>query len=261
MPKIGVIGGSGLYEIEGLRVKGVQRAATPYGEPSDAYRVCELADKEFVFLSRHGSPHHIPPHRINYRANIWGFMEMGVERIMAVSAVGGIKTGLRPGDVVIPYQIIDMTHGRSNTFYDKEQVVHIDFTEPYCRELRASFMLAGKRAAIGLKESGVYVCTNGPRLETRAEIRAFAAAGADIVGMTSMPEACLARELEICYGGIAVVTNEAAGMSESKLTAKEVVETMKMSAEIVKRLLMETLSLIPEKRECECRDALKEAGM
>lgn len=261
MAKVGVIGGSGLYEIEGVKVKESRKITTPYGEPSDVFRLCELEKKEFVFISRHGTPHRIPPHRINYRANVWGLKKMGAERIFSVNAVGGIAAGLRPGDIVIPDQIIDMTHGRANTFYDADEVVHVDFTYPYCRDLRNAIMHAGYKAGTGLKGSGTYVCTNGPRLESSAEIRFFSRGGADIVGMTTMPEASLSRELEMCYAGIAVVTNYAPGVSGNKLTIAEVVETMKVSTETIKKLLKETLALMPEERQCECADALRDARM
>lgn len=261
MPKIGVIGGSGLYEIEGVKVKENHKITTPYGEPSDVFRICEFEKKEFAFISRHGIPHHIPPHRINYRANVWGLKKIGVERILSVNAVGGITAGLKPADIIIPDQIIDMTHGRENTFYDRDEVVHIDFTYPYCRDLRNVIIRAGDKAGAELKDSGTYVCTNGPRLESSAEIRFFLNGGADMVGMTTMPEASLSRELEMCYAGIAVVTNYAPGVSDNKLTIAEVVETMKESTEIIKRLLKETLALMPEERQCECKNALKDAWM
>lgn len=261
MPKIGIIAGSGFYDIEGVRVKEHKEIKTPYGSPSDPYRVCESSGIEFAFLSRHGSPHRLAPHKVNYRANIWGFRELGVERILSISAAGGINPELKPGDIVITDQIIDMTNGRASTFYDENEVVHIDFTMPYCSELRGFVLDAGKKTGIELRNSGTYVCVNGPRLETKAEIAHFAKIGGDIVGMTGMPEACLAREVEICFSSIAVVTNYAAGISAKKLTATEVVETMKLSMERTRRLLLKTISIIPEKRTCECKDALKGARM
>ncbi len=258
---IGAIGGSGLYEIKGVVIKETRKIATPYGEPSDSYRIGEMGGRTIAFLPRHGSPHHIAPHKINYRANIWGFKELGADRIISVSAVGGINPGMKPGDIVMPDQIIDMTEGREGTFYDKEEIVHVDFTEPYCPELRASIHSAGKKTGIRLKQRGTYVCTNGPRLEAAAEIKAFSRLGADVVGMTGMPEASLARELEICLAGIAVVTNYAAGISKKKLTATEVVEKMKESTERIKALLKRTFSMIPKSRNCTCKDALKDARM
>lgn len=261
MPKIGIISGSGFYKIKGVKVKETKKIKTPYGEPSDIYRICELSGKEVAFLSRHGSPHHITPHMINYRANIWGFKELGIERILSVNAVGGINRKMRPGDIVIPDQIIDMTYGRASTFYDKDKVFHIDFTMPFCTELRKAVLNAGKKYDKNLHRSGTYICVNGPRLESKAEISYFSKIGANIVGMTVMPEACLARELELCFACIAVVTNYAAGISVKKLTATEVIETMKVSMERIKNLLIETLKIIPEIRTCDCKNALKEARM
>lgn len=261
MARIGIIAGSGFYEIEGVRVKEIKKITTPYGAPSDVYRVCESSGAEFVFLSRHGSPHHIPPHRINYRANIWGFRETGVERILAVNAVGGINTALKSGDIAILDQVIDMTHGRAATFHEEEEVIHINFTDPYCPELRHCLLKAGSQSDIKLWESGTYICTNGPRLETKAEIGFFAGMGGDVVGMTGMPEAVLAREMELCLSGIAVITNYAAGISGSILTTTEVVENMKAAMGKIRSLLLGTIQLIPEKRNCGCINALKDARL
>jgi 5'-methylthioadenosine phosphorylase len=261
MPKVGVVAGSGFYEFQGVAVTGTRIIKTPYGEPSDAFRVCEVPGAEFVFLSRHGTPHHIPPHTINYRANIWGFREMGVERIISVNAVGGISPSIKPGDVVIPDQIIDMTHGRAATFYDGDEVVHIDFTSPYCPELRESILEAGKKSGKAPGESGTYICVNGPRLESKAEIGYFSRIGGEVVGMTVMPEACLARELELCYAGIAVVTNYAAGIAAKKLTTSEVVDVMEASAERIRSLVIDTLERVPAKKKCGCGEALKESRM
>jgi len=260
MSKIGIIGGSGLYEIKGLEIKGRKEIATPFGKPSDKYLIGKLGDREVIFLPRHGSHHNIPPHMINYRANIWGFKKLGAIRIISVSAVGGIKKGLTPGSIVIPDQIIDMTKNRKSTFYDgKGGVIHIDFTEPFCPEIRNALLKAGKRLRISLKDGGTYIATEGPRLETASEIKAYGMLGADVVGMTGMPEALLARELEICYSGISVVANYAAGIIKKKLTTTEVIEAMKASTEKIKRLLKETIGLLPSHRKCPCKEALKEA--
>jgi 5'-methylthioadenosine phosphorylase len=258
---LGVIGGSGVYEIDGVVIREEKRISTPFGNPSDSYRIGEISGVEVAFLPRHGSPHHIAPHKINYRANIWGFRELGAERIISVNAVGGISPRLKPGSIVILNQIIDMTEGRASTFYDEEEIVHVDFTEPYCPELRTAILTAGKNAGVALKENAVYVCVNGPRLETAAEIKAFSLLGADVVGMTGMPEASLARELAICFAGIGVVTNFAAGISGNRLTTTEVVRTMAESAEVVKALLEKTFVSIPHTRNCGCKDALANAKM
>lgn len=254
MSRIGVIGGSGLYEIKGLIIKERKNLTTPYGRPSDEYRIAQMGNTVVVFLPRHGALHNIPPHMINYRANIWGFKKLAVERIISVSAVGGIKKGLKPGDIVIPDQIIDMTKSRSHTFYDgRGGVVHVDFSEPYCPEMREVLLKAGKIGRIPLKDGGTYLTTEGPRLETASEIRAF---GGDVVGMTGMPEAALARELEICYCAIVVVANYAAGIAKKKLTTTEVMEVMKASLGKIKLLLKETFKILPDERRCPCKDAL-----
>ncbi len=260
MSKVGIIAGSGFYEPGGKVVlTEVRKIKTPYGDPSDAYGTYESGEDSFVFLPRHGSPHHIAPHMINYRANIWGFKEMGVERIISVNAVGGISGEMKPGTLVIPDQVIDKTHGRASTFYDQDEIIHVDFTAPYCAELRKVILKAGESIGTTAKGSGTYVCVNGPRLESKAEIGYFSKIGADMVGMTAMPEACLARELELCYAVIAVVTNYAAGVTAGRLTAAEVVDMMKSSSGRIRNLVMKTLSIMPQKRECSCREALKEA--
>jgi len=256
---IGVIGGSGLYEIEDITLKEVKKINTPFGEPSDFYKIGELSEREVVFLPRHGSRHAIPSHKVNYRANIWGFKELGVTRIISISAVGGMSPNLEPGTILVPDQIIDMTSNRDATFYDGDNVVHIDFTEPYCPELRRSIFEASKKKGVDIKESGIYVCVNGPRLETRAEIQFFSRIGADIVGMTAMPEAVLAREVEICYGSIAVVTNYAAGITDKSMRVKEVVEVMRTNTMKLKDFLKEIFYAIPFERKCACKNAISEA--
>jgi 5'-methylthioadenosine phosphorylase len=260
MSLIGVIGGSGLYEIKGLTIKKRKSVSTPYGAPSEQYYTGETENADVVFLPRHGKHHNIPPHMINYRANIWGFKKLGVKRIISVSAVGGIKKGLAPGEIVILDQVLDMTRNRKSTFYDgKQGVVHIDFTDPYCPEMRQALLTAGLLAKVTLKRGGTYVAVEGPRLESASEIRSFGILGGDVVGMTGMPEAALARELEICYSGLSVVANYAAGIRKKKLTVPEVMEAMSKSTEKIKRLLMAAFSLIPDHRKCQCGDALKEA--
>jgi 5'-methylthioadenosine phosphorylase len=260
--KIGLIGGSGLYEIEGLEISEEVSISTPYGEPSSVYKTGTISDIEVIFLPRHGEKHAIPPHKINYRANIWGFRHLGVERIISVSATGGINKELDAGNIVLLDQVIDMTMGaRPSTFYDEGRVIHVDLTNPYCPEMRDLFIKASDAVKLPLKTSGTYVCSNGPRLETAGEIKFFSIAGADVVGMTAMPEAALARELEICLCGLAVVANPAAGTYEGKLTVTEVLETMKKSSDRIKALIKEAILNIPAIRSCPCKDALKDAGL
>jgi len=257
---IGLIGGSGLYDIDGLDIREEISLSTPYGQPSSIYRRLVLNGTELIFLARHGIPHSIPPHKINYRANIWGFKSLGVDEIISIGAVGGISGEMRPGSIVIPDQIIDMTMGaRPSTFYDGEKVVHVDFTAPYCTRLRDILLHAAGSAGLSVKKNGTYICSNGPRLETAKEIQFFSLIGADVVGMTAMPEAALARELEMCCAGISVVTNYAAGLAGARLTATEVVDTMKNSLDAIKSLLRAAVAQIPAQRVCACKNALEGA--
>ena len=260
--RVGLIGGSGLYDIEGLNVTDEVSLHTPFGSPSSLYRTGKIHSTEIVFLARHGVKHNLPPHKVNYRANIWGFKSLGVERIISVNAVGGINRILQPGDVVLPDQIIDFTQGsRISTFYEEDKVVHIDFTNPYCGEMRGCLINASEYSGNPILKAGTYICVNGPRLETAKEIQFFSAIGADIIGMTAMPETVLARELEICLASVCVVTNYAAGISGKKLTTSEVVETMRLSAEKIKSIIKETIKITPTVRNCHCKDALKDAEL
>lgn len=260
--RIGLIGGSGLYDIDGLNVIDEVSLSTPFGSPSSSYKIGKMHGAEIAFLARHGALHNYPPHKVNYRANIWGFKSLGVQRIISVNAVGGINRLLQPGDIVIADQIIDFTYGsRISTFYEQDKVVHVDFTNPYCGEMRDCIYDAAKNSGVDAIKTGTYICVNGPRLETAKEIKFFSSIGGDIIGMTAMPEAVLARELEICLASLCVVTNYAAGISGSKLTTSEVVATMKTSIDRIKSIIKETLKLIPPLRNCPCKDALKDAEL
>jgi 5'-methylthioadenosine phosphorylase len=195
---------------------------TPYGEPSGAMTFGRLAGAEVVFLARHGYGHTLAPHEINYRANIWALKELKVEGVVAVATVGGIRADLGPGTLVLPDQIIDYTHSRKSTFFEGSEmpVIHADFTEPYTPALRAKLLVAAAACGEALVDGGVYACTQGPRLETAAEIERLARAGGDMVGMTGMPEASLAREAELDYAALGVVVNHAAGRGDSKHAIK-----------------------------------------
>ena len=210
---LAIIGGSGLTQLANLDVSRREVVRTPYGEPSGALTFGSIADREVVFLARHGYGHGIPPHLVNYRANIWALHAQGVKNVIAVAAVGGIRSDLAPGALVVPDQIIDYTHGRAGTFFTGGDagVRHIDFTLPYCQTLRAACLAAAQPAGETLIDGGVYAATQGPRLETAAEIDRLERDGADMVGMTGMPETALAREIGLCYAAIAVVANRAAG--------------------------------------------------
>jgi 5'-methylthioadenosine phosphorylase len=261
MPEFGVIGGSGVYHIPGLEIRDEITMQTPCGTPSDVYRTGMLAGREIVFLARHGSGHTLQPHRINYRANILGFKQMGVKRLLSVGATGGISAAMRPGTITVPDQIIDQTSGRMTTFYDQDEVVHIDFTEPFCNDLRGYVIGASGLTDTPISAKATYVCVNGPRLETAAEIRTYAGWGADIIGMTAMPEAGLAREAEICYAGISVITNYAAGISGERLTTAEVKEMMMLSEEKLRSILLQFFMSDFRPRACSCGQALGQARM
>ncbi len=217
MTLLGIIGGSGLDRLEGLEGVRRERVSTPYGEPSAALTFGRLAGTEVVFLARHGDDHALAPHRINYRANIRALHDCGARDVIAVATVGGIREDLVPGMLVVPDQIIDYTHGRAATFFDgvEQPLDHVDFTRPFCGSLRAALLQSGAAAGERLGDGGVYGATQGPRLETAAEIRRMARDGADLVGMTGMPEAVLAREMGLCYAMLAVVVNAAAGIGSN----------------------------------------------
>jgi 5'-deoxy-5'-methylthioadenosine phosphorylase len=216
MPMLAIIGGSGLTRLSTLAVAHREVVRTPYGEPSSALLFGQIAGRDAVFLARHGHGHTIPPHRVNYRANLWALKSRGATSVLAVASVGGIRD-TEPGDLVLPHQIIDYTHDRPATFFDggDQRVVHIDFTHPYTHALRAKCLTAAAAAGIALADGGVYGAVSGPRLETVAEIDRMERDGATLVGMTGMPEAALARELELPYAAIAVVVNHAAGRGDS----------------------------------------------
>lgn len=214
---LAIIGGTGLTQLDNLTITKRLIVRTPYGEPSQPLIFGEVAGREVIFLARHGNGHTIPPHAVNYRANIYALHLQGVTEIAAVATVGGIHPDLTPGTIAMPHQIIDYTHGRKNTFYDGIElpVKHIDFTEPYCPNLRAKWQRAAANISEPLVDSGVYASMQGPRLETAAEINRLERDGATMVGMTGMPEAALARELGISYAVICPVANHAAGRGDS----------------------------------------------
>lgn len=250
--RLAIIGGTGVYDpriLADIREKSV---STPYGDVK--LRIGTYEGEEVAFLPRHGAKHSVPPHLINYRANIWALKMIGVERVIATTAVGSLNKAMKPGDFVLTDQFLDFTKNRISTFFEGGEmgVVHTDFTEPYCPECRAVLSRAAKAAGITAHDGGCYVCTEGPRFETPAEIRMFATFGGDLVGMTNVPEVTLAREAGLCYATVSMVTNFAAGISPSALTHEEVLEVMAENAENLKRLVMGTLREIPVERGCTC---------
>lgn len=221
---IAIIGGTGMTRLRDLEILRSETLQTPYGEASAALAIGSLHGREVVFLARHGDSHTIPPHRVNYRANLWALKHLGISRVISVCAVGGITQGAGPGAILIPDQIIDYTWGRAHTLFedDLDAVTHIDFTEPYCEALRQQLLAAAGRAGINVLSKGTYGATQGPRLETAAEIDRMERDGCDIVGMTGMPEASLARELGLCYAACAVSANAAAGRGSGPITMEAI---------------------------------------
>lgn len=234
-----VIGGTGMTEIEGLEVTHREVVHTPYGEPSGPITHGTIGGKSIAFLARHGYTHTIPPHKINYRANMWALHSLGVEKVVAIAAVGGITPDMQPTRLVIPDQIVDYTYGRSHTFYEEglTHVTHIDFSWPYCPELRQALIQAAQCAGIGVVPHGTYAATQGPRLETAAEIRKLERDGCDLVGMTAMPEAALARELGLRYASCAVIANWAAGKCDEEISMDEIRDNLIVGMENARALL------------------------
>ncbi len=215
---LGIIGGSGLTQLANLSVTRREVVRTPYGDPSGALTFGEVQGREVIFLARHGYGHTIAPHEVNYRANIWAMKDAGVERIVSVASVGGIRADLGPGVIAVPHQILDYTWGRRSTYFEgpERPVTHIDFTHPYTESLRLALLAAARTVGEAVIADGVYATTQGPRLESAAEIDRLERDGATMVGMTGMPEAALARELELAYAALTVVVNHAAGRGDSR---------------------------------------------
>jgi 5'-methylthioadenosine phosphorylase len=246
---LAIIGGSGLTKLSTLAVVHREIVRTPYGEPSAPLLFGQIAGQDVVFLARHGHGHTIPPHRVNYRANVSALKERGAHAIVAVASVGGIR-GHRPGDLVLPHQLIDYTYDRQHTYFDggDRKVVHVDFTHPYTPALRARCLEAGRGAGIPITDGGVYAAVQGPRLETAAEIDRMERDGATMVGMTGMPEAALARELELPYAAICVIVNHAAGRGDSaeSISMEALVRTLDAGMDKVRLLLDHLVPLVPQ---------------
>lgn len=239
MASIAIIGGTGLTKLTNLTILKREVRTSDYGEPSAPLTRGILGGQEVVFLPRHGAGHTIPPHRVNYRANLAVLKEVGVDKVIAVNAVGGISPDLPPQKLVIPDQIIDYTWSRDHTYFDggEQEVVHVDFTEPYCTSLRSDILRAAHEAGVDALGQATYGAMQGPRLETAAEIDRLERDGCHIVGMTGMPEAALAREIGLCYASIGVVANWAAGRGEGEITLEEIEHHLTVGIEQVKRVL------------------------
>lgn len=256
--EIGIIGGTGVYDPKILKDPERVNVHTPHGNPSDAMIIGTIGGRKVAFLPRHGADHSIPPHNLNNRANIHAFKELGVERIIAPCAVGSLREEVKPGDVVLADQFIDRTHGRPSTFYEGGRVCHISVAEPFCPSLRKAALDAGKKLRLPLHASGTYVCVNGPRFSTKAESKVFRQWGADIIGMTLVPECVLAREKEMCYLPIALVTDYDV-WKQRPVSAREVLETMRSNVDKARSLIEDLVPKIPVQRDCGCGSALKDS--
>ena len=257
---VGVIGGSGLYEMEGL--KGVKeiKIKTPFGNPSDAYIVGKLGNVKMVFLPRHGRGHRILPSELNFRANIYGMKKLGVEWIISVSAVGSMREDIKPGHIVVVDQFFDRTRGRVSTFFGNGIVGHVEFADPVCPHLSSILYEAGQSVGASIHKGGTYICIEGPQFSTRAESRIYRKWGVDVIGMTNIPEAKLAREAEICYATLALSTDyDCWHETEESVTVEMILDTLKRNVATAKAIIKEAVPRISSQRMCKCAAAIKYA--
>lgn len=258
--KIGVIGGSGLAKIDELEVEDSVKVDTPFGDPSDEFLVGTISGVRVAFLSRHGKGHWIPPTHLNYRANIWGMKKLGVERIIASGACGSLKEDLPPGHIVVVDQYIDRTRHRVDSFSGPGLVIHAMFADPVCTDLSNQLYESGKKVGAAVHNGGTYVCMEGPQFSTRAESRLYRSWNADVIGMTNLTEARLAREAEICYGSLALVTDfDCWHESEEDVTIDMVIRVMQKNAETFRSIIKDAIPGLPPQRYCPCQEALKYA--
>jgi 5'-methylthioadenosine phosphorylase len=258
--EIAIIGGTGIYDNDLFREEKTIKSHTPYGPPSDSITVGMFGERKIAFLPRHGKGHKIPPHMINYRANIWALKNLGVRRIIAPSAVGSLNYGYAPGDIMLPDQFIDFTKNRNYSFFDGSQVCHISMADPFCIYLRKIANECMHDLDIKFHDKGTYVCIEGPRFSTRSESKIFKDVyQADIIGMTLIPECVLARESEICYLSISTITDYDV-WAEQPVSTKEVIETLHKNVEITRTIISKLVPLISDNRnDCTCGSALDEA--
>ena len=256
--EIGIFGGTGIYDSGLLENAQEIQMDTPYGRPSDKITIGVFKGRKIAFIPRHGKKHTIPPHLINYRANIWAFKELGVTRIIAPSAVGSLKEEIAPLHFALPTQYIDFTKSRIGSFSEEGRVIHISVAEPFCPELQSSILKTIQSQRLKVHENCTYVCIEGPRFSTKAESKFYKSINADIIGMTLVPECQLAREAQICYASISTVTDYDV-WAEKPVTAKEVLETLSKNVERTKLVLTELIEKIPKNRRCNCTKALEEA--
>lgn len=253
--RIAIIGGTGIYDPKIFRDSKEIKVYTPYGPPSPFLTVGHHGKGSVAFIPRHGRDHSIPPHKINYRANIYALKQIGVERIISISSVGSLRENLKPGEFVFPDQFIDRTKAREDTFFDGGAVVHVSSADPFCPEVSRVYRECADKLDIASHIGGTYVCVQGPRFSTRSESKLFRSWGADIIGMTLYPECILAREAQICYASISMVTDYDV-WADKPVTAAEVTETMHKNVDRAKRLILGSIESIPAKRSCNCGNTL-----
>jgi len=254
---LAVIGGSGLYEMEGMRKVRRVKVRTPFGNPSDSLVVGELEGRTMAFLPRHGRGHRIPPHRINYRANLYALKKLGARWVLSISAVGSMKEKIRPGDIVAVDQFYDHTRQRANSFFSDGIVGHIPFADPVCPNLAEIAWKAARRHARRVHRGGTYLCMEGPAFSTRAESRIYRKWGVDVIGMTNMPEAKLAREAELCYATVALATDyDCWHESEEDVSIEAILDLLRKNVETSKRIIRETARMLPGKGDCGCGESL-----
>jgi 5'-methylthioadenosine phosphorylase len=258
--EIGIIGGSGLYQMPGLTNAVEKNVVTPFGKPSDAYVLGSLEGRRVAFLARHGRGHRFMPSELNFRANIYGFKVLGADRILSISAVGSLKEEHKPLEFVLPDQFIDRTRHRHDTFFGDGVVVHIGFADPVCQELAKVAQAAGQKAGVTAKLGGTYVCMEGPQFSTRAESNLYRSWGADVIGMTNLQEAKLAREAEICYASVAMVTDyDCWHDAHESVTVDQIVANLLKNAENAAALVKHAVAAMPKQRGCKCGAALANA--
>ncbi|MBX3235388.1 MAG: S-methyl-5'-thioadenosine phosphorylase [Nitrospiraceae bacterium] len=257
---IGIIGGSGLYDIEGLQHVREVKVRTPFGNPSDALILGTLAGARVAFLSRHGRGHRINPSGINYRANIYALKSLGVTKVISISAVGSMKESIRPGDIVLPDQFIDLTKRRLSTFFDEGIVAHVGFGDPVCAPLASALETAVGKLDARFHVGGTYVCMEGPQFSTKAESRLYRQWGVDVIGMTNMPEAKLAREAELCYATVALATDyDCWHETEEAVTVEAILATLHKNVALAKQVLRTVVPTLVPDQPCACNQALRDA--
>jgi 5'-methylthioadenosine phosphorylase len=258
--EIGIIGGSGLYDIDGLRDVKRVTVRTPFGAPSDAVVLGELDGVRIAFLSRHGRGHRIGPGEINYRANIFALKSLGVRRVISISAVGSMKESIKPGDIVLPDQFIDLTKRRASTFFEGGIVAHVGFAEPVCTDLSASLFEGARSIGALVHRGGVYICIEGPQFSTKGESRLYRQWGVSVIGMTNMPEAKLAREAELCYATVALATDyDCWHETEEPVTVEAILSTLRHNVALAKQLLRVSVGPVAAVKTCGCQRALQNA--